>query len=171
MDTALRASGWAASAHGPRHSDDPQAAWCWASWHVNHRVPADQPTERKCRTDWEMIMPSREYEDYLNSPAWKVRRAQQLSRDGYRCRNCHTQARLQVHHFSYQHDGVSILGKESADDLVTLCEACHVALTQRRQLVFRTGPRSPQAGFLWIGFFLVVGFFSAGYIWWVWLAR
>ncbi len=86
-------------------------------------------------------MASRDYTDYLNSSTWQVVRSRQLARDGYRCRICHSSRRLQVHHNYYIRDGVSILGKETPDDLMTLCEDCHVLITHRRQRVFGTGPR------------------------------
>jgi 5-methylcytosine-specific restriction endonuclease McrA len=86
-------------------------------------------------------MASREYTDYLNSSTWQVVRSRQMARDGYRCRICHSSHRLQVHHNYYTRDGVSILGKETPADLMTLCEDFHVLITHRRQQVFGTGPR------------------------------
>jgi hypothetical protein len=84
-------------------------------------------------------MPSREYNEYMCSAVWDETRAMQLQRDRYQCRNCHSRQHLQVHHWYYWRDGVSILGKETSDDLVTLCEDCHLALTKIRRRVFGTG--------------------------------
>ena len=81
-----------------------------------------------------------EYEDYLMSPAWQHIRSRRLQFDRWRCRNCHVTDGLQVHHWYYSRDGRSILGREELEDVVTLCDACHVALTVRRQRVFGTGP-------------------------------
>jgi hypothetical protein len=67
-----------------------------------------------------------EYTHYLNSEAWKARRAQILARDGYMCRRCHGIAR-EVHHLTYER-----LGRERDDDLESLCSACHVVADKER---------------------------------------
>lgn len=63
------------------------------------------------------------YNEYIKSPAWSAKRRQVLIRDDYRCFDCGTSTRLQVHHINYEH-----LGNEPLEDLITLCTDCH---TQR----------------------------------------
>jgi hypothetical protein len=63
------------------------------------------------------------YNEYIKSPAWAAKRRQVLIRDNYRCFDCGTSTRLQVHHITYKH-----LGNEPLEDLITLCTDCH---TQR----------------------------------------
>ena len=59
----------------------------------------------------------RTYEDYLASDRWRTtaRLYKKL-----RCYCCGLERSLQVHHRSYQN-----LGREKADDLVTVCRSCH----------------------------------------------
>jgi hypothetical protein len=45
-----------------------------------------------------------------------------LMRDGYHCQQCQKQGvRLQAHHIQFRWDG----GKDTLDNLITLCEQCH----------------------------------------------
>lgn len=48
-----------------------------------------------------------------------------LTRDGYTCQHCgKTHTRLEVHHIIFRSNG----GKDSIDNLITLCEDCHKSL-------------------------------------------
>ena len=58
------------------------------------------------------------YENYLKSPAWKVKRGAVIQRDGGQC-VCSAQA-TEVHHKTYNN-----IGKEPLSDLVALCKECH----------------------------------------------
>ena len=58
------------------------------------------------------------YENYLESPAWKVKRDAVMKRDGYQC-VCGAEA-TEVHHKTYHN-----IGKEPSSDLVALCKECH----------------------------------------------
>jgi hypothetical protein len=46
-----------------------------------------------------------------------------LERDGHRCTHCGTNENLDVHHIVPRHNG----GKDTLENLTTLCEQCHVA--------------------------------------------
>jgi hypothetical protein len=97
-------------------------------------------------------MSSPEYDAYMKSEIWQDKRRMRLAFDQYECRNCHVTQRLSVHHWYYWRDGKSILGREHMEDLVTLCDVCHLVLTQRRQSIFGTGPsarKSPHT-FRWV---------------------
>lgn len=59
------------------------------------------------------------YERYLQSGAWAKKRAERLSIDSHKCQVCGAEAE-EVHHLTYNR-----LGKESMDDLVSLCKKCH----------------------------------------------
>ena len=58
------------------------------------------------------------YKEYLDSPAWEVKRDDVIERDGGQC-VCGTQA-TEVHHKTYNN-----IGKEPLSDLVALCKECH----------------------------------------------
>lgn len=55
-------------------------------------------------------------------PEWEWTRAQILSRDGRRCRQCGKAGRLEVHHVKHLQDG----GTNSPENLTTLCRDCHI---------------------------------------------
>ena len=63
------------------------------------------------------------YENYLKSPAWKVKRDAVIQRDGGQC-VCGAQA-TEVHHKTYHN-----IGKEPLSELVALCEECHERMHQ-----------------------------------------
>jgi 5-methylcytosine-specific restriction endonuclease McrA len=60
------------------------------------------------------------YEEYLQSPEWRLKRAKTVRRAGYRCQVCNRRGPLHVHHRSYEN-----LGRERTRDLVVLCDGCH----------------------------------------------
>jgi len=65
------------------------------------------------------------YGEYLQSLAWRCKRADVLARDHYRCTLCRrTEAQagapLQAHHLTYAR-----LGAEPLHDLKTVCQSCH----------------------------------------------
>ncbi|MBI5290710.1 MAG: HNH endonuclease [Chloroflexi bacterium] len=45
-----------------------------------------------------------------------------MERDGYRCADCGSRENLDVHHTKPRRKG----GQDTLDNLVTLCEKCHV---------------------------------------------
>jgi hypothetical protein len=61
-----------------------------------------------------------EYLAYLQSEAWKIRRAWKLDRAGHRCQICNAKGALHVHHRTYER-----VGNEREDDLTVLCGDCH----------------------------------------------
>lgn len=63
---------------------------------------------------------SLEYNQYINSPLWFVKRAQILKQRGNRCEECGTTQELQVHHLHYR-----TFRDERPQDLKVLCEPCH----------------------------------------------
>lgn len=65
-------------------------------------------------------MDKKSYEQYLQSPTWRLRRNRALKSAGYRCARCYRKRRLQVHHRTYER-----LGNEHEADLEVLCEDCH----------------------------------------------
>ena len=67
---------------------------------------------------WHYLLKSLDYKNYLQSPAWKVKRDAVIQRDGGQC-VCGAQA-TQVHHKTYKN-----IGKEPLSDLVALCQECH----------------------------------------------
>lgn len=66
---------------------------------------------------------SREYKQYIKSPAWKVRREEMLRAAAYRCQRCRRfGVAVEVHHRTYDN-----LGHEEEGDLEVLCTDCHKA--------------------------------------------
>ena len=63
------------------------------------------------------------YEQYITSPAWSARRFAYFQRHVYECRACGAGERLHLHHVTYER-----MGNEYDDDLMPLCEPCHVAV-------------------------------------------
>lgn len=61
------------------------------------------------------------YKEYLQSPEWKILSRLARERDGYKCRICNSDNRLNVHHRVYPEQ----LGSEPLNDLITLCLECH----------------------------------------------
>ena len=64
-----------------------------------------------------------DYASYIGSPAWRIKRAARLQRDGGKCVVCGARA-VNVHHITYEN-----LGDENVRrDLVSVCRACHTRL-------------------------------------------
>lgn len=66
------------------------------------------------------------YAEYLKSKRWEELRHQAMGRDGKRCRICNRSYRLQVHHRAYP----AVWGRETVDDLTTLCNECHALVSK-----------------------------------------
>lgn len=61
-----------------------------------------------------------QYQQYLDSPAWRQKRQERLEQDGHQCFRCRSAEQLEVHHITYER-----LGRERLTDLLTLCKRCH----------------------------------------------
>ena len=67
-----------------------------------------------------------DYDAYIHSHDWDVKRAERLELDNHECQVCGTSERpLQVHHRSYAN-----LGNEQMDDLITVCSVCHAIISE-----------------------------------------
>ena len=66
------------------------------------------------------------YVEYIGSEAWRRNpaRLKALSDADGRCRLCHGNGGLEVHHSNYER-----LGRELESDLIALCRACHREVT------------------------------------------
>lgn len=60
----------------------------------------------------------------MRRPDWQDLRRQALERDGYRCQVWLAHEATEVHHRTYEH-----FGHEELADLISLCQACHKAVT------------------------------------------
>lgn len=68
------------------------------------------------------------YSDLLKDPRWQKKRLQILERDKFTCRSCYdNESTLHVHHLIYDSDLKP--WKYNDEDLITLCEVCHKAVT------------------------------------------
>lgn len=61
-----------------------------------------------------------EYEAYLQTDAWRAKRAEALIRDRGVCRGCFQRPATQAHHLTYAH-----LGDELLFELISVCNDCH----------------------------------------------
>jgi hypothetical protein len=68
-------------------------------------------------------------------------RKQARMRDGNRCRNCGANAKLSVHHIVKARNG----GRDTLDNLVTLCASCHRRADAKAKGVFSGATATPQA--------------------------
>lgn len=62
------------------------------------------------------------YKDYLQTPLWKIIAYKVKIRDGFRCRRCGSNVKVDVHHTSYEHLGIDF---KAMHRLETLCRKCH----------------------------------------------
>lgn len=69
---------------------------------------------------------SPEYLKYIKSEKWKKRAKAARKRAGYRCELCGRKKQLSVHHISYVR-----LGRERKEDLLALCESCHMQIIHK----------------------------------------
>jgi hypothetical protein len=69
------------------------------------------------------------YERYIQSPEWRVKRAQVLKRAGGVCEGCGHRPPVQVHHTTYDH-----VGNEMLWELKAVCLPCHQALHPEKVL-------------------------------------
>jgi 5-methylcytosine-specific restriction endonuclease McrA len=69
----------------------------------------------------------------LNPESYRKLRNDVLERDGWRCQNCGTSERLQVHHIRSR----SALGDDAAANLITLCGDCHRLVHEPEKKRFR----------------------------------
>jgi len=74
----------------------------------------------------------KEYQEYLKSSEWKVKRGKVLKRDNYICQGCLEKRATQVHHLSYKH-----VKNEPLFELVSICKECHdiISKTDRELLL------------------------------------
>ena len=60
------------------------------------------------------------YQDYLDSPEWKIIRDATVSRAGGRCQICDSNKYVTAHHRNY-----SMLDSEDGRNLIAICKECH----------------------------------------------
>jgi len=65
----------------------------------------------------------RQYEAYLASPEWRVKREAVLSRCNRVCQVCEKSPATEVHHVTYDR-----VGEEQDGDLMGVCRTCHEAI-------------------------------------------
>jgi len=65
----------------------------------------------------------------LDSVAYESLRHLALRRDGWRCQSCGTMSNLEVHHKQFR----SHSGRDSEENLVTLCTKCNALIHGRGQ--------------------------------------
>ena len=94
-------------------------------WDAHIRAFYDQRREqqeqdRDVLRDAERRIWRANYNEYLKSEAWQVRRRAVLKRAGYVCEGCGVNTAQQVHHLTYKH-----VGNELLFQLVAVCNDCH----------------------------------------------
>lgn len=61
-----------------------------------------------------------QYKRYIKSKEWQQKKNERLKKDQQVCKHCGSTRNLEVHHKTYKN-----FGRESIDDLITLCRDCH----------------------------------------------
>jgi 5-methylcytosine-specific restriction endonuclease McrA len=83
------------------------------------------------KEQWEYFVESKgwweAYSIYLSSKNWKDKREKRLKIDNNECRTCGSQERLEIHHKPQAYK--EIPNESVNDDLTTLCDICHEAIT------------------------------------------
>ena len=87
---------------------------------------------RNCKT--ETAKSPKSYLEKLRDPRWQKMRLQIMERDGFKCRECHSDSgTLNVHHRFYRKGAAPWEYEPQA--LVTLCEKCHELQERRKQII------------------------------------
>jgi 5-methylcytosine-specific restriction endonuclease McrA len=87
---------------------------------ANRAYAARAATRRQEFWDW--------YSAYLQSDAWRAKRAQALKRDKGLCQGCLERPATQVHHLTYAH-----VGGELLFELASICDDCHERAHEERR--------------------------------------
>jgi 5-methylcytosine-specific restriction protein A len=82
---------------------------------VDRRTAAYEAAKDSNRKEW-----FRQYNAYLESEEWKLKRNAVLQRDHHLCQGCLKATAQQVHHLTYDNVGGELLFQ-----LVSLCAPCH----------------------------------------------
>lgn len=69
---------------------------------------------------WAMQSVHPNYQEYIQSDAWKQKSAEAKERAGHKCQLCNSSDKLETHHRTYDN-----LGYEEDNDLIVLCHKCH----------------------------------------------
>lgn len=91
-------------------------------WFERRRQRIDELTQAQSEQWWE------EYNTYLSSMGWRIKRDAVLRRDKGLCQGCRQRQATQVHHLTYQR-----LRREMLFDLVAICDECHRAIHERNE--------------------------------------
>ncbi len=80
------------------------------------------PTRTKVEKP-DIPVPDNPWNGWSEMTDWRNTRDKVLGRDGYCCTECGSRENLDIHHLTPRRKG----GKDTLDNLITLCEKCHVA--------------------------------------------
>lgn len=70
--------------------------------------------------DLAKIVPPPDYDRYIRSKVWKIKRQKFLDHYKNQCQLCNSKEHLHVHHLHYQ-----TVGAETTQDVVVCCRRCH----------------------------------------------
>ena len=70
-----------------------------------------------------------DYNEYIRSDEWKKKRILVAQRENHRCQMC---GELVVVHYHIHHKTYARFGNEDLDDLMFLCEDCHIKLHREK---------------------------------------
>jgi len=70
-----------------------------------------------------------EYDNYLNSDKWKLKRKKVLERDNYLCQACLTSKAQEIHHLTYEN-----IYDEPLYQLISVCKRCHDKIESKKHL-------------------------------------
>lgn len=96
--------------------------WRESQWDLRGELTrmATELARRKRNKEW-----WEKYNNYLNSPKWRRKRAKVLKRDNYLCQACLERDATEVHHTTYE-----FVFNEPLFTLVAVCTPCHSFITK-----------------------------------------
>ena len=80
-----------------------------------------------------------DYGELLKDPRWLLKRKVILKRDDFKCIQCGSKIKLQVHHTYYA--GGYQPWEYPDDSLITFCEICHKKWHELNKIEFKSHPR------------------------------
>jgi len=83
-----------------------------------------------------------EYEEYLKSEEWLIRSKKCKDNADNRCQLCNSRYKPNAHHRSYLWVGT----EKEIEDLICLCEPCHLNFHGKRNITVLLSPSKPPKG-------------------------
>lgn len=83
---------------------------------------------KRLRAQLSRAAPQVDYDRYMRSKAWQIKRRKFLAHFNCQCALCGSKDHLHVHHLHYE-----TLGNERVEDVLVCCRRCHFLVHQEPQ--------------------------------------